>query len=163
MKQLLRLLLLLIPTIAVTLALTAGASAAGGGRGAWIGTPTCSATTTTLTCSGRVAGFSSASPTFAELAAQVMWKCDGADLFTATSTGEAQIITIRNAERFTISWTPPAVPPEQPSGCASGTWTRWQSSTGQLGIDYEVVNLFVFQPPSTRMLSYNFGVIYPSS
>jgi hypothetical protein len=155
--------LLLIPIVALALSVAAGASAAGR-HAIWVGTPTCSATTTTLTCSGRVAGLNPRSPAYAELAAQVMWKCDGADVYTGTFTGEAQIITIHNGEGFTISWTPPVVPPEQPSGCASGTWTRWESSAGQLGVDYEVVYLFIIQPLSdpSVSLSYSFGVIYPT-
>jgi hypothetical protein len=114
-----------------------------------------------LTCSGKAAGLNASLPIYAELSASVMWKCDGAQIYTDAFTGEAQIVATRNGEGFTISWTPPAVPPEQPSGCASGTWTRWESSAGRLGIDYEVVSLFIVQPGSVA-LSFDFGVIYPT-
>jgi hypothetical protein len=139
------------------LAVPAVASAAN-----WNGTPSCAATTTTLTCSGKVVGLKNQLPAFGELSAQVMWKCEGAELFTSTSSGEAQIVPISKRQTFTISWTPPAVPPEQPSGCATGTWIRWDPNIQQPGIVYDLVTLFVFQPPASKMLTYQFGEVYPS-
>jgi hypothetical protein len=148
--------------VVAALVVTATAGAVPGSHAMWIGTPTCSATTTTLTCSGKAAGFDPRPTTYAELAASVMWKCDGADIFTNAYTGEAQFTTIHNGESFEISWTPPAVPPEQPSGCLSGTWTRWDSSTGQLGVVDDLVSFFIIQPSSGTTLFYSFGSIYPS-
>jgi hypothetical protein len=152
-----RLLLILIVVLSLSLSITAAASAA-----RWFRTPTCSATTTTLTCSGEVVGIKRRLPAYGELAAQFMWKCADADLYTGTGTANAQIIPIENHEPFTISWTPPAVPPEQPSGCPSGTWLPWDPFKQQLGIVYGVVILFVFQQPATDFLTYQFGAVYPS-
>lgn len=149
--------LLFLSILVLSLSVPAVASATN-----WKGTPSCTATTTTLSCSGKAVGLGNQLPAFGELSAQVMWKCDGAEIFTSTSSGQAQIVAIRNNEAFSIGWTPPALPPEQPSGCASGTWIRWDPNTQQPGIVYDVVVLFVFQPQTTKTLTYQFGEVYPS-
>ncbi|HEU5243067.1 MAG TPA: hypothetical protein VFU33_01585 [Gaiellaceae bacterium] len=153
---------LLLIAIAVFSLSTPTQASAGRPGPKWIGTPTCTATATTLSCSGKVARLNPRLSAYAELAAQVFWKCADADLYTNAFTGLGQIVDIRNGQRFTINWTPPTVPPEQPDGCPSGQWIRWDPNTQQEGVVYDVVSLLVFQPPASQFLTYDFGEVYPT-
>jgi hypothetical protein len=139
--KLLRPLLVLIGASALLVGVDASAA---GWNARWIGTPTCSATATTLTCSGKVAGLDPRLPADGNFYAEIFWKCDGADIYTLTSNS-IEYFTPSNGQTFQVSWTRPAAPPQAPSGCASGTWIPWDGFLGQPGIVYFPVSLVIGQ------------------
>jgi hypothetical protein len=83
----------------------------------WLDYPTCTATSSTLTCTGKAAGISrpntnpffpgSKSPVQASITTQVLYTCDGVVGVNATLYAA---VSIHNGEKFTLSITPDPFP-----------------------------------------------------
>lgn len=124
----------------LALAVPAGSSAAGSPR--WITVPTCTATTTALTCTGRAAGvhpkfISGLSAVATGIQGEIHYTCTD-PVFEAFFFGSplpippdwqylvAPIGDFRNGETFSVEFLPPPNPPGLSNAlyCLSGVWTR---------------------------------------
>jgi hypothetical protein len=133
----------------------------------FIGTPSCTKSTTTgLTCSGKAAGLGNG-PTVAFLTASSVsatYECvnkggnvaPGQPTVTSAVTGPTQTITPHNGQ---ISFSPTIPPPATPSSastCPNGNWTVRRTS-----LTYNDVVLHIQQPEGTDVLTFSFGTIDP--
>lgn len=133
----------------------------------FVGTPTCTKSTSTgLTCSGKAAGLGNG-PTAAFLTADSVtanYVCQnkggnvapGQPVVTQNVTGPSQDITPRNGQ---ITFSPTIPPPPTPSSaavCPNGNWKVILTS-----LSYTNVVLHVQQPPGTDVLTDNLGNIDP--
>jgi hypothetical protein len=134
----------------------------------FIGTPTCSKSSSgVLTCSGKAAGLGNG-PTVAFLSADSInatYVCrnhggniaPGQGTFTGPVAGQQQEITPRNGQiTFSPSLEPPANPTPAEAGCPNGKWTVERTS-----LTYVNVVLHIQQPPGTDVLTFSFGSIDP--
>ena len=133
----------------------------------FIGTPTCTKSTSTgLTCSGKAAGLGNG-PTAAFLTADSVtatYECvnkggnvaPGQPVVLQNVTGPTQNITPRNGQ---ITFSPNIPPPPTPSArteCPNGNWSVRLTS-----LTYNDVVLHIQQPPGTDVLTFSFGDIDP--
>jgi len=133
----------------------------------FIGTPTCSKSTSgVLTCSGKAAGLGNG-PTQAFLTASSVvatFECvnhggnvaPGQPTSESNVTGPAQDITPHNGQ---ITFSPTLSPPPAPNPndvCPNGNWTVRRTS-----LTYNNVVLHIQQPPGTEVLTFNAGTIDP--
>lgn len=133
----------------------------------FIGTPTCTKSTTTgLTCSGKAAGLGNG-PTVAFLTADSVsatYVCvnhggnvaSGQPVVVQNVTGPSETITPHNGQ---ITFSPNMPPPPTPSAkteCPNGNWTVRLTS-----LTYTNVVLHIQQPPGTEVLTFSFGTIDP--
>jgi hypothetical protein len=133
----------------------------------FIGTPTCTKSTSgDLTCSGKAAGLGNG-PTAAFLTASSVvatYECvnkggnvaPGQPTVTQDVTGPTQTITPRNGQ---ITFSPQLLAPTPPSArtaCPNGNWTVRRTS-----LTYNDVVLHIQQPPGTDVLTFSFGSIDP--
>jgi hypothetical protein len=133
----------------------------------FIGTPSCTKSTTSgLTCSGKAAGLGNG-PTAAFLTASSVsatYECvnkggnvaPGQPVVLQNVTGPTQNITPRNGQ---ISFSPTIPPPPTPSSastCPNGNWSVRLTS-----LTYNDVVLHLQQPPGTDVLTMSFGTIDP--
>ena len=134
----------------------------------FIGTPTCSKSSSgVLTCSGKAAGLGNG-PTEAFLTADSInatYVCrnhggniaPGQGTFTGPAEGQHEQITPHNGQiSFSPSLQPPATPTPAQAGCPNGGWTVERTS-----LTYVNVVLHIQQPPGTDVLTYSFGSIDP--
>jgi hypothetical protein len=134
----------------------------------FIGTPTCSKSSSgVLTCSGKAAGLGNG-PTEAFLTADSInatYVCrnhggniaPGQGTFSGPAEGQHQQITPHNGQiSFSPSLQPPATPTPAQAGCPNGGWTVERTS-----LTYVNVVLHIQQPPGTDVLTYSFGSIDP--
>jgi Tfp pilus assembly protein FimT len=133
----------------------------------FIGTPTCTKSTSTgLTCSGKAAGLGNG-PTAAFLTASSVsatYECvnkggnvaPGQPVVLQNVTGPTQNITPRNGQ---ITFSPNIPPPPTPSArteCPNGNWSVRLTS-----LTFNDVVLHIQQPPGTDVLTFSFGDIDP--
>src|SRR5262249_9310479 len=133
----------------------------------FIGTPTCTKSTSSgLTCSGKAAGLGNG-PTAAFLTASSVsatYVCQnkggnvapGQPVVLQNVTGPAQNITPRNGQ---ITFSPTIPPPPTPSSaseCPNGNWKVILTS-----LTYSDVTLHIQQPPGNDVLVANLGTIDP--
>jgi hypothetical protein len=133
----------------------------------FIGTPTCTKSTSTgLTCSGKAAGLGNG-PTAAFLTASSVsatYDCvnkggnvaPGQPVVLQNVTGPTQTIQPRNGQ---ITFSPNIPPPPTPSSkdeCPNGNWSVQLTS-----LTYNDVVLHIQQPPGTDVLTFSFGTIDP--
>lgn len=133
----------------------------------FIGTPTCTKSTTSgLTCSGKAAGLANG-PTAAFLTADSVtanYECrnkggnvaPGQPIVLSNVTGPTQTIAPRNGQ---ITFSPNLPPPPTPSArtaCPNGNWSVRLTS-----LTYTNVVLHIEQPPGTEVLRFSFGTIDP--
>lgn len=134
----------------------------------FIGTPTCSKSSSgVLTCSGKAAGLGNG-PTVAYLTAdgiRATYVCvnhggniaPGQGTFTGPVEGQHQDITPHNGQiTFSPSLSPPPTPTASQAGCPNGNWTVRRTS-----LTYVNVVLHIEQPAGNEVLSYSFGSIDP--
>jgi hypothetical protein len=134
----------------------------------FIGTPTCSKSSSgVLTCSGKAAGLGNG-PIEAFLTADSInatYVCrnhggniaPGQGTFTGPAEGQHEPIASHNGQiTFSPSLQPPANPTSAEAGCPSGKWTVERTS-----LTYMNVVLHIQQPPGTDVLTYAFGNIDP--
>jgi hypothetical protein len=133
----------------------------------FIGTPTCSKSSSgVLTCSGKAAGLGNG-PTAAFLTASSVianYECvnhggnvaPGQPVVEQDVTGPSQTITPRNGQiTFSPSLSPPT-PPSAATECPNANW-----AVRLTAITYNDVTLHIQQPPGTDVLTYSFGNIDP--
>ena len=133
----------------------------------FIGTPTCTKSTSTgLTCSGKAAGLGNG-PTAAFLTADSVtanYVCTnkggnvapGQPVVTQNVTGPTQTITPHNGQITFSPNIPPPTPPSAATECPNGNWTVVLTS-----LTYTNVVLHIQQPPGTDVLTFSFGTIDP--
>ena len=133
----------------------------------FIGTPTCTKSTSSgLTCSGKAAGLGNG-PTAAFLTASSVtatYECvnhggnvaPGQPVVNQNVTGPSQSITPRNGQITFSPNIPPPTPPSAATDCPSGKWTVRLTS-----LTYNDVVLHIQQPPGTDVLTFSFGTIDP--
>jgi hypothetical protein len=133
----------------------------------FIGTPTCTKSTSTgLTCSGRAAGLGNG-PTAAFLttdSVSATYVCQnkggnvapGQPVVNQNVTGPTQTITPRNGQIRFSPTIPPPTPPSAASECPNGNWKVVLTS-----LTYTNVVLHIQQPPGTDVLTQSFGTIDP--
>jgi hypothetical protein len=133
----------------------------------FVGTPTCTKSTSTgLTCSGKAAGLGNG-PTEAFLTADKVtanYVCTnkggnvapGQPVVTQNVTGPSQTITPHNGQITFAPTIPPPTPPSAATECPNGNWTVVLSS-----LTYTNVVLHIQQPPGTDVLTFSFGTIDP--
>jgi hypothetical protein len=127
----------LVLALLVGCALTVPASAEARTSARWLTYPTCSATTTTLTCTGRATGlksFPGRAPLVPMIFTQAYYTCaenpDALGFAPTASQVAAFGVPVKNGTLFTVSFTPPSLPVDSlPSldpavDCPSGHWTR---------------------------------------
>jgi hypothetical protein len=124
-----------IATVGVTLVLglfAAASSAANPPR--WVASPTCSATLTSLTCTGKATGLNAHDPSWPPtptVFGRVVYTCvEDPSVRGFNGTGEPLFEggLAHNGRQFSITYSPGAAPetlenPDGP-GCPSGNWTR---------------------------------------
>lgn len=152
---------------AMLLAFILSATAAQAQSPHFVGSPTCTKSTSTgLTCSGKAAGLGNG-PTAAFLTASSVTStfvchnkggnvAPGQPVVTQNVTGPSQPITPRNGQ---ITFSPTIPPPPAPSPateCPNGNWTVVRTS-----LTYTNVVLHIQQPPGTDVLTDNLGTIDP--
>jgi hypothetical protein len=163
----LRRILFLFTAPAMLLAFILSATAAQAQSPHFVGTPSCTKSTSTgLTCSGKAAGLGNG-PTAAFLTAGSVtanYVCQnkggnvapGQPVVTQNVTGPTQTITPRNGQ---ITFSPTIPPPPTPSSaavCPNGNWKVILTS-----LTYTNVTLHIQQPPGTDVLVDNLGTIDP--
>ncbi len=133
----------------------------------FIGTPTCTKSTSTgLTCSGKAAGLGNG-PTAAFLTADSVtatYECvnkggnvaPGQPIVTQNVTGPTQTITPHNGQITFSPTIPPPTPPSAATECPNGNWKVRLTS-----LTYTNVVLHIQQPPGTDVLTFSFGTIDP--
>jgi hypothetical protein len=133
----------------------------------FVGTPTCTKSTSTgLTCSGKAAGLGNG-PTEAFLTAGSVtanYVCTnkggnvapGQPVVTQNVTGPSQTITPHNGQITFSPTIPPPTPPSAATECPNGNWTVVLTS-----LTYTNVVLHIQQPPGTDVLTFSFGTIDP--
>jgi hypothetical protein len=133
----------------------------------FIGTPTCTKSTSTgLTCSGKAAGLGNG-PTEAFLTASSVtatYECvnkggnvaPGQPIVTQNVTGPSQTITPHNGQITFSPNIPPPTPPSAATECPNGNWKVRLTS-----LTYSDVVLHIQQPPGTDVLTFDFGTIDP--
>jgi hypothetical protein len=133
----------------------------------FVGTPTCTTSTTTgLTCSGKAAGLGNG-PTEAFLTADSVtatYVCTnkggnvapGQPVVTQDVTGPAQTITPHNGQITFSPTIPPPPPPSAAAECPNGNWKVALTS-----LTYNNVVLHIQQPPGTDVLTFSVGTIDP--
>jgi hypothetical protein len=133
----------------------------------FIGTPSCSKSTSTgLTCSGKAAGLGNG-PTEAFLTASSVsatYECvnkggnvaPGQPVVTQDVTGPHQTIPPRNGQITFSPNLPVPTPPSAASECPNGNWKVRLTS-----LTYTDVVLHIQQPPGTDVLTFDFGTIDP--
>ncbi len=133
----------------------------------FIGTPTCTKSTSTgLTCSGKAAGLGNG-PTEAFLTASSVtatYECvnkggnvaPGQPIVTQNVTGPTQTITPHNGQITFSPTIPPPTPPSAATECPNGNWKVRLTS-----LTYSDVVLHIQQPPGTDVLTFDFGTIDP--
>jgi hypothetical protein len=133
----------------------------------FIGTPTCSKSTTTgLTCSGKAAGLGNG-PTFAFLTADSItanYECvnkggnvaPGQPVVVQNVTGPTQTITPHNGQITFSPTIPPPTPPSAATECPNGNWKVRLTS-----LTYTNVTLHIQQPQGNDVLVFSFGDIDP--
>jgi hypothetical protein len=133
----------------------------------FVGTPTCTKSTSTgLTCSGKAAGLGNG-PTAAFLTASSVtanYECvnhggnvaPGQPAVTQNVTGPTQTITPHNGQITFSPTIPPPTPPSAATECPSANWTVRLTS-----LTYTGVVLHIQQPPGTNVLTDNLGTIDP--
>jgi hypothetical protein len=154
-------------SIFVLAALTLATTAAWAQSPHFIGTPTCTKSTTTgLTCSGKAAGLGNG-PTAAFLTASSVtatYQCvnkggnvaPGQPIVTQAVTGPTQTITPHNGQISFSPNIPPPTPPSAATECPNGNWQVQLTS-----LTYTDVVLHIQQPPGTDVLTFSFGTIDP--
>lgn len=133
----------------------------------FIGTPSCTKSTSTgLTCSGKAAGLGN-EPANVFLTADSIsatYECvnkggnvaPGQPVVTQNAQGPTETITPHNGQ---ITFSPTLPPPPTPSAasdCPNGNWTVRLTS-----LTYYGVVLHIQQPSGTDVLTYDFGTIDP--
>jgi hypothetical protein len=133
----------------------------------FVGTPTCTKSTSTgLTCSGKAAGLGSG-PTAAFLTADSVtanYVCTnkggnvapGQPVVTQNVTGPSQSITPHQGQITFSPTIPPPTPPSAATECPNGNWKVVLTS-----LTYTNVVLHIQQPPGTDVLTDNLGTIDP--
>jgi hypothetical protein len=133
----------------------------------FIGTPTCTKSTSTgLTCSGKAAGLGNG-PTAAFLTASSVtatYVCQnkggnvapGQPVVAQNVTGPTQNITPRNGQITFSPNIPVPTPPSSATECPNGNWQVILTS-----LTYTDVVLHIQQPPGTDVLTFSFGTIDP--
>jgi hypothetical protein len=117
----------LVPALTLAIALALSAAGQAAPRGAkWVKYPTCTATSTTLTCTGSAVGIKAPFVLVAQVWLTVNYTCveNG---FVGAST-EATGTTIKNGKAFNLTFVPAGFP-VGPEGiyqdeCPSQNWTR---------------------------------------
>lgn len=141
---------------------TAAPSAASGPK--WIGSPSCSATTTSLTCTGKATGLDVHNPNWPPTPAifgRVIYTCaEDPGVKGLNGTGEPLFEggSAQNGRRFTVTYTPGPSPDvlEDPSGpgCPSGHWNRDPSYYNvSVGISQGDPTTFVLSSPLLGTIS----------
>jgi len=133
----------------------------------FVGTPSCTKSTSSgLTCSGKAAGLGNG-PTLAFLTAssvQATYVCTnkggniapGQPVVNQNVTGPTQNITPRNGQISFSPTIPPPTPPSAATECPNGNWTVVLTS-----LTYNDVTLHIQQPPGTDVLVDSLGNIDP--
>jgi hypothetical protein len=126
----------LVITSVLAMLIPASSSAADTTR--WLDYPSCTATTTTLTCTGKAAGLQRPNnnplggiyPPEAAILGQVHYICSD-PVFTTSWPGPRfdgafATTAFHNGQTFTIEYSPPAMPPSITAAfaCMFGTYTR---------------------------------------
>jgi hypothetical protein len=127
--------LLIFSAMVLALALPAASS----GAGHWIGYPSCSATTSAITCTGTAAGLHPQSMpglgrVEAAIEGEVHYTCSdpvwqfifyGFPVQTVLGTHVLAAVEVRNGKPFSIQYAPPATPTaDMALVLCQGTWTR---------------------------------------
>lgn len=158
---------IIVPVLAALALLVLAAQPAFAQSPHFVGTPTCTKSTSTgLTCSGKAAGLGNG-PTAAFLTASSVtanYECvnkggnvaPGQPTVTQNVTGPTQTITPRNGQITFSPTIPPPTPPSAATECPNGNWTVRLTS-----LTYNNVVLHVQQPPGTDVLTDNLGTIDP--
>jgi hypothetical protein len=119
----------LVLALAIGAALSVAAIAQGAApytTARWVKYPTCSATLTSLTCTGRVAGLRPSDEThFMSLLAQTHYSCpDDPTIWGVGRFDEVQAgVEVQNGKSFSLTYSPPASPRYTNGDCPSG-WIR---------------------------------------
>jgi hypothetical protein len=132
----------LVITFGALLALAIPASSSAADTTRWVTEPSCSATTTTLTCTGKAAGLQRPnnyplpvvlSPPEAAILGQVHYTCHGpfGEGLTISQSGGPFDETLtstafHNGQTFSLEYSPPSEPWGMTAGniCIGGVWTR---------------------------------------
>jgi hypothetical protein len=127
----------LAQALIIVCALIVPASATAKTTARWLSYPACSATSTTLTCTGSATGLSAVPgrPSLVPMIfTQAHYTCaenpNALGFAPNASQAAAFGAPVKNGRRFTVSFTPPALPVDSlPSldpavDCPSGNWTR---------------------------------------
>lgn len=162
-----RIALIITFPVAFLVAILLAAPAAQAQSPHFIGTPSCTKSTTDgLTCSGKAAGLGN-EPAFVFLTADSVtatYVCvnhggnvaPGQPVVTQDVTGPTQEITPHNGQ-ITFSATLPVPPPPSPkTECPNGNWSVQLTS-----LTYSNVMLHIQQPEGVEILTFNFGTIDP--
>jgi hypothetical protein len=155
---------------ATALALICALASQAAASAKWLTYPACSATATTLTCTGTAAGLNYAKPDSwpgrppwsAMVFTQATYTCDENPAVTGWAPEPWQPAVwgpiVQNGIPFIVSWSPPSVPVDsEPSldpaiDCPSGNWTR--------DPNYAWVDVAVGQNEFVFGLYANLGPIY---
>jgi len=133
----------------------------------FVGTPSCTKSTSSgLTCSGKAAGLGNG-PTQAFLTSgsvQATYVCTnpggnvapGQPVVNQNVTGPKQNITPRNGQISFSPTIPPPTPPSAATECPNAKWTVVLTS-----LTYNDVTLHIQQPPGTDVLVDSLGNIDP--
>jgi len=160
-----RLLLPLIGVLAIAALVFAPAATAQSPH--FIGTPSCTKSTTTgLTCSGKAAGLGN-EPAIVFLTADSVtanYVCvnkggnvaPGQPVVTQNVTGPTQTITPHNGQITFSATLPVPTAPSAATECPNGNWTVRLTS-----LTYTNVMLHIQQPAGVEILTFDFGTIDP--
>ena len=133
----------------------------------FIGTPSCTKSTTTgLTCSGKAAGLGN-EPANVFLTADSItatYECvnkggnvaPGQPVVTQNVAGPTQTITPHNGQITFSATLPVPTPPSAATECPNGNWSVRLTS-----LTYTNVMLHIQQPAGVEILTFNFGTIDP--
>jgi len=133
----------------------------------FIGTPSCTKSTTSgLTCSGKAAGLGN-EPAVVFLTADSVtatYECvnhggnvaPGQPIVTQNVAGPTETITPHNGQITFSATIPVPTPPSSATECPSGKWSVRLTS-----LTYTNVVLHIQQPLGVEILSFNFGTIDP--
>jgi hypothetical protein len=150
-------------TVTLGIGIFAAASSAAG-QPKWVADPTCRATTTTLTCTGKATGLAVHDPNWPPTPAifgRVVYTClEDVTIRGFNGTGGPLFEggVVQNGRTFRVSYTPGATPEtlEDPfgPGCPSGNWTRDTSYYNvSVGIAQSDPNNFVLFSPLLGTIS----------
>lgn len=157
----------IVPSAVAVIAAAVFASVAVASSAHFIGTPSCTKSTTTgLTCSGKAAGLGN-EPAFVFLTASSVtatYECvnkggnvaPGQPTVTQNVTGPTEEITPHNGQITFAATLPVPTPPSAATECPNGNWAVRLTS-----LTYTDVVLHIQQPMGVEILTFDFGTIDP--